>query len=312
MRGLPSLLALISVVAAPLQLPPSAHADEPYCVPRAGRFVRFFDQSIGEGWPWHINDHSIVAGPDGKFHLFGITHPEPPDPHAEVRFAHASAARLTDRPWKKLPLALVADFAAGETLLWAPHVIAHEGLYYMFYCAGGNDPSAYQIKLATSTDLTHWERKGTLFTDGYEARDPYVLRVGDHWVMYYTATSAPAGGHHIVATRTSTDLLHWGEPSVAFTDPSCGTGAGPTESPFVVARDEGYYLFTGPRHWNYNLTEVFFSTDPLHFAGPPVAQIPAHAPEVVRDLNGREYITHCGFFQGGVYMAELSWSCSPR
>lgn len=302
-----SLVCLAALLAAP-----HASADAPHCTPRSGRFVRIFDQSVGEWWPWHINDHSIVRGPDGLFHMFGITHPEPPDPFAEVRFAHATSPKLTARPWKKLPIALTADFSLGETVLWAPHVIEHEGLYYMFYCAGGEDHSAFQIKLATSRDLKTWQRQGTLFSDGYEARDPNVIRIGDQWVMYYTATSAPAGGHHVVATRTSPDLVHWSERSIAYEDAAFGTGAGPTESPFVVAREEGFYLFIGPRNWNYSLTEVFFSTDPFHFEGPAIAKIPAHAPEVVNDLDGRQYITHCGFFQGGLYLAPLSWDCSAR
>jgi arabinan endo-1,5-alpha-L-arabinosidase len=289
-----------------------AAADGAPCTPCAGRFTRIYDQSVGEWWPWHINDHTIVKGPDGLFHMFGITHPEPPDPFAEVRFAHATSPKLTARPWKKLPIALTADFSVGETVLWAPYVFEYDGLYYMYYCAGGEDHTAFQIKLATSRDLKTWQRHGTLFTDGYEARDPYVLRVGEQWVMYYTANSAPQGGNHIVATRTSTDLVHWSERSVAYTDSARGTGAGPTESPFVVARDEGYYLFIGPRNWNYSLTEVFFSTDPFHFAGPAIAKIPAHAPEVVRDVDGREYITHCGFFQGGLYLAPLTWTCPAR
>jgi Asp-tRNA(Asn)/Glu-tRNA(Gln) amidotransferase A subunit family amidase len=31
---------------------------------------------------------------------------------------------------------------------------------------------------------------------GFDARDPFILRVGDQWVMYYTATSKPEGGNH--------------------------------------------------------------------------------------------------------------------
>ena len=46
------------------------------------------------------------------------------------------------------------------------------------------------------TTRSTWARHpaNPLVVDGYEARDPMVLRVGDRWVMYYTATSAPAGG----------------------------------------------------------------------------------------------------------------------
>ena len=44
-----------------------------------------------------------------------------------------------------------------------------------------------------------------------------VLRVGDEWVMYYTATSYPEGGNHIVACRTSRDLVNWGKRRTVFT-----------------------------------------------------------------------------------------------
>lgn len=109
--------------------------------------------------------------------------------------------------------------------LWTPHVIEHNSLYYMFYCAGDVDNSKYKIHLATSQDLVHWQRHpaNPLVVNGYDARDPFILRLGDEWVMYYTATSDPKGGSHIVAARTSRDLIHWGPRKVVFTDPSKGT-----------------------------------------------------------------------------------------
>ena len=58
--------------------------------------------------------------------------------------------------------------------------------------AGPTTPSI-AINLATSTDLWTWTRHpdGPLFHDGYDARDPFVIRIGEQWVMYYTATSDP-------------------------------------------------------------------------------------------------------------------------
>lgn len=281
------------------------------CVPRVGALKRIYDPSAGELWPWYINDHSVIRGGDGRWHLFGITHPEPAAPHEERLFAHATARTLTSAPWTKQPHALEADLAGGETILWAPHVIEHQGVYYMFYTGGGADHTQFQIKLATSTNLINWQRHPQpLFTDGYEARDPFVMRQGDRWVMYYTATSEPSGGNFSVAYRTSTDLIHWSARAIAYRDFWWGTWGGNTESPFVLARPEGYYLFIGP--WpSYVSTQVFFSQDPLNFRGPAIAQLPVHAPELVRDLDGKEYLTSCGWFQGGVYLTPLSWTC-PR
>lgn len=277
--------------------------------PHAGPFRRIYDPGVGEQAAWYINDHTVVRGPDSQWHLFGITHAEPGEPLDETQFAHAVSATLTASQWTKLPPALKADRSFGEELLWAPHVIRHDGLYYMFYCAGGSDRERYQIRLATSEDLMVWKREPQpLFEDGYDARDPYVLRVGERWIMYYTATSKPGGGAHVVAYRSSRDLRHWSERAIAYEDSSKGTAGGPTESPFVVVRDEGYYLFMGP--WrSYVSTQVLFSHDPLHFEGPPIAEIPAHALEVVRDTDGVDYVTRAGWGQGGVDIARLSWPC---
>ncbi|MBB5918637.1 beta-fructofuranosidase [Nocardia transvalensis] len=271
----------------------------------AGRFRPIYDPSEGESRPWYINDHTVVRDADGRWHLFGITHPEPADPWHETEFAHATADHLLG-PWKRRRPALTVDRHYGETHLWAPYVVASGDRYHMFYDAGGPDRTATAMNLATSTDLRRWTRRpaGPLFHDGYDARDPMVLRLGDRWVMYYCATSEPAGGHHVVAYRTSTDLVHWGERALAYTDPRTGTGAGPTESPFVVRHDDSWYLFIGPRP-HYVGTDVFRSDDPLHFRpADKVGHIPAHAAEIVDD-DGELWITHAGWGQGGVHIAPL-------
>lgn len=275
----------------------------------AGTFTRIYDPSAGEPQPWYINDHTIVRGPDGTWHLFGITHTEPADPENEINFAHATAPSLHG-PWTKQPFALTVDPGYGETHLWAPYVLESGGLWYMFYAAGGPDHTQAEISLATSPDLWHWTRYtgDPLFRDGYDARDPFVLRVGREWVMYYCATSTPAGGNHVVAYRTSTDLLHWSDRKIAFTDPSTGTSGGGTESPYVVRHDGRYYLFIGPRG-GYVGTDVFASTDPFHFdIASKAGHIASHALEVVRDTDGSWWVTSAGWGQGGVYLAPLYWA----
>jgi hypothetical protein len=273
----------------------------------AGPFTKIYDPSVGESQPWYINDHTIVRGRDGTWHLFGITHPEPADPDNEVNFAHATAPTLHG-PWTKQPFALTVDPSFGETHLWAPYVMSWKGRYYMFYAGGGGSTTS-EISVATSTDLWHWTRyrSDPLFRDGYDARDPFILRIGHSWVMYYTATDQPTGGHHIVAYRTSRDLLHWGSKHVAYTDPASGTFGGGTESPFVVHHHGRYYLFIGPRR-GYVGTDVFASGDPLHFSiDHLVGHIAAHALEVVRDTDGSWWVTSAGWGQGGVSLAPLDW-----
>ncbi len=276
-----------------------------------GEFVKIYDPSVGEKEKWYINDHCFIYGPDRRWHLFGITHQEPANPLDEDNLAHATAETLLQKPWRKEPFALsvAAEAPWNETHLWAPHVILHEGMYYMFYCGGDRDHTKYKIHCATSKDLKTWTRssKNPMVVDGFDARDPFLLRVGDRWIMYYTANTKPKGGNHVVAYVTSRDLQNWSGRKIAFLDSSKGTYGGPTESPFVVKRGGRYYLFIGPRG-GYDGTDVFVSTTPFQWKSEnKVGHFPAHAAEVIRDRDGKWYISRCGWGRGGVYLAPLHW-----
>lgn len=296
-------------------------------VATTGEFERIYDPSVqgeeplkqGPSGPWYFNDHTFIKGADGTWHTYAITHPEPADPLDEKNFGHATAQSLTQSPWDEQSFALSAtgeDTGPGEPgdhHIWAPYVLKHDGLYYMYFAGGVVDEPApherYKMQLATSTDLQHWERHpaNPLFEDGFDARDPMVLRAGGKWVMYYTANSTPSGGNHIVAYRTSDDLIHWGQKKVAFEHPATGTFGGPTESPFVVHRGDYYYLFVCC-DGGYKSTKVYRSKDPLHFdIEDRVGSIDSHAAEVVRDSDGQYYISSAGWGQGGLYLAPLSF-----
>lgn len=281
-----------------------------------GEFVKIYDPSVGEEEKWYINDHCFIYGADNTWHLFGITRQEPARPLEEINFAHATAKTLLQQLWGKRPFALTVATEPpwNEVHLWAPHVIRHEGTYYMYYCAGGRDHTKYKIHLAISQDLKTWTRhpKNPMVVDGFDARDPFVLRVGDRWAMYYTANSSPDRGNHVVACVMSDDLLTWGNRRFVFTDPAVGTYGGPTESPFVVRRGDRFYLFIGPRQ-GYDGTDVFVSDDPFQWKiDSKVGHLKAHAAEVVRDGKGKWYISRCGWGRGGVYLAPLTWKDGQR
>lgn len=299
--GLCTILLCIGIVVA--------EEKEPMIV--AGEFVKIYDPSVGEDRPWYINDHCFIYGADGLWRLFGITHPDPASALQERIFAHATAKDLMQIPWdKQAPaLAYAPEAPWNEEHLWAPHVIDHEGTYYMYYCAGDKDHSAYKLHLATSKDLANWTRhpNNPIVVDGFDARDPFVMKEGDQWLLYYTATTTPTGGHFVVACVTSTDLVNWGDKKVVYTDPTHGTYGGPTESPFVVRRGEKYFLFMGPRP-DYDGTEVFVSDHPFGWKiEDKVGFVPAHAAEVIRDTDGKWYISRAGWGRGGVYLAPLTW-----
>ena len=291
-----------------------------------GPLERVHDPSEGEAEPWYVNDHTFVRDGDGTWHLIGITHAEPANPFDELHLCHATAPSLQG-PWTKHPFALSTSAEHGETHLWAPHVVGHDGRWWLFVCGGGASPETYRIHLATSDDCWTWTRHpaNPLVVDGYEARDPMVLRVEDRWVMYYTATSTPEGGDHVVAAVESDDLLTWGHKRVVYTADVAGTGGGPTESPFVVHRHGRWYLFCGPARYGeamariergerprwravYSTTLVLESDDPFSFSRDrAVGELPCHAAEVVVDEDGRDWVSHCGWGQGGVFLAPLHW-----
>jgi beta-fructofuranosidase len=281
-----------------------------------------YDPSVGEAERWYVNDHTFFRDREGLWHLIGITHAEPAAPFDERHLAHATSPSLLG-PYTKQPFALSADPAHDETQLWAPHVLEHEGLYFMFYCAGGASKSEYRLHLATSLDGWSWTRHpaNPLVVDGYEARDPMVLRTPEGWRMYYTATLTPQGGNFIVAAAESRDLVHWSGRRVVYRDPMSGTMAGPTESPFVFERGGRWVLLIGP-DWQglveshartgrydpnaYRRTRVLASDDPTRFAlADQIATLDCHAAEVVVDEAGDWWVSHCGWGQGGVHLAPL-------
>ncbi|WP_406691134.1 glycosyl hydrolase family 32 [Saccharopolyspora sp. ID03-671] len=275
----------------------------------AGEFVHVYDPSVGEDEQWYYNDHTLIRDEStGVWHVFAITHAEPANPLDEKHFGHATAPSPRG-PWTKQPFALTADPEAGESHIWAPHVVLVDGVYHLFYAAGTPDHAAYRMHLATSTDLWRWTRSDAnpLFTDGFDARDPMVTRVGPLWVLYYTATSTPEGGTHEVAYRVSTDLRNWSGKHVAFEHPRTGDVGGPTESPFVVRRSDGWYLFVCCDS-GYRDTRVYRSANPFRFSpDSQVGRIDAHAAEVITEPDGTTAITSAGWGQGGLHLAPLHW-----
>jgi arabinan endo-1,5-alpha-L-arabinosidase len=294
-----------------------------------GAYELVYDPSVGEAEPWYINDHTFVRDRDGLWHLIGITHAEPMAPLDELHLAHATAPTVHG-PWTKQPFAMSVDPSRGETHLWAPHIVEHADRYWMFYCGGGSDWTRYQINLATSDDCTNWtrHRDNPIVVDGFQARDPMVLWLDDRWVMYYAATLDPAGGPFVVAATESTDLVHWDGRHIVYQDAMSGTMAGPTESPFVVRAGDQFLLLIGP-DWDgilrshdehggydrrcYRRTRVMVSGDPLQFdIANLIATIDSHAAEVVVDIDGSAWVSHCGWGEGGVYLAPFRWQSPVR
>lgn len=275
----------------------------------SGEFEQIYNPSLGETEQWYINDHCFIQDKDGLWHMFGITQTEPAKPLEEKFFAHATSKSLDNPQWEKQPHVLFTDKDWHESHVWAPHIIEHEGTYYMFYCAGGPSNDKYRIHLATSKDLWNWERHeaNPMLIDGFDARDPMIINHEGLWIMYYTATSTPTGGNHTVECVSSIDLIHWENKRRVFTHPQTGTFGGPTESPFVIKRNGKFYLTVCTNN-PYNRSEMYVSYTPFEWdIENVVGDFPTHASEIIFH-EGEYFISRAGWGEGGLYLAKLTWA----
>ena len=261
----------------------------------------------------YVNDHTVVVGPDGKWHLFGITSFEG-IPAQERYFVHGVGESLL-KSFEE-----VGRSIDRGTLAWAPCVIRKDDNYYMFY---GPSPTS----LAVSFDMFEWFGTNVYLKNEPlmgAHRDHFVIKISDtEYLMYvvgvYNKKSA-------VSCFSSSDLIHWDFVGYALTsgdDAPLNPPWGAFESPFVVKKDGLYYLFltyTDCSEETYNDTLVFCSEDPKRFGeyngghggAVPITKLYAHAGEVLEE-NGEFYITACGWnsqtipIKGAVAIARLEW-----
>jgi beta-fructofuranosidase len=261
----------------------------------------------------YVNDHTLVMGSDGKWHLYGITS-FGGGAYNERYFVHGVGDTL------QTPLREFGRTIDRGTPAWSPCVIRKDENYYMFY---GPSPTS----LAVSFDMYEWYgHTVTLNSEPVMAahRDHFVLEVApNEYLMYVTGVHNKKGA---ISLFSSHDLLTWDFEGFALTsgdDAPLTPGWGAMESPFVVKKDGLYYLFvtyTDCDDENYNDTLVFCSEDPKSFGeynggvggAKPITTLYAHAGEVLTH-NGKYYITTCGWKnkpnpnKGAVSIAPLEW-----
>lgn len=272
---------------------------------------------LGHG-PHYVNDHTLVRGHDGRYHLFGIFHAEPMGEDNEIDFIHAVATETDPAKWEHgvfhvapppYTFALTADRSAGETHLWAPHVIEHGGRWLMIYQGGGPDAEHVSFRLAESDDLYRWTRIGSLpvFEDFCDARDPMIVKRDGVFSLYYTRCESQSRRVSGVAHRLSRDLVHWSEPKMALTlsELTVMPNSGFTESPFVFSRGGYHYLSVTAYPLGWDTTLLYRSRAPFAFPDEPYARLRAHAAEWVFDARGAAYVTHAGPGQRGVWLSAV-------
>jgi alpha-glucosidase len=264
-------------------------------------------QSVSVGEPEivyetpYLCDHTIVFSPKEKqWHLFGIT-------EGHKHFIHLTADSILQTPWKKCEDFIIEG---NELEIWAPHVIFHDDLFYMFYTVV-NEPR--EIRYSISKDLYHWEHPEhnlllsgkNDFTENMKNKDPMVFKDKERWIMYFSMMKDNT--HWVVGYSTSRDLINWTEPDICFDENSESPGV---ESPFVVQQGDNYYLFLSARPWPFGGVDIFRSKTPLSWkATDKVGRIvPWHAAEIVSESD-KLYIT---LSSNGVQLhdfkiAELKW-----
>ncbi len=279
--------------------------------------VHVFDTRSLPGGPHYVNDHTLVQDGDGAWHLFGIFHREPFGEDTEIDFIHATTREPDPGKWPAgafeaapppYTLALRADRAIGETHIWAPHVIAAEGRWWMIYQGGGHDGDRSSMRLAESADLYEWKRAGDvpLFEDICVARDPMLSRRDNAWALFYTRCDSTTKRVSGVAYRLSRNLVDWSEPHMVLTlaDTPAMFNSGFTESPFVFERGGYWYLSVSSYPLAWDATMVYRSPAPFAFDAVPYTRLRAHAAEWI--ANGeRLFMTHAGPGQRGVWLSRV-------
>ncbi len=144
--------------------------------------------------------------------------------------------------------------AWDDECLYKPFVMPHAGEFWMFYNAYGTKDHCEQIGVATAKNLEGpWQRHpdNPLLRKGDPRRDrddriigdPWIMRQGDTWEMYYFAFD---GRHARECLATSTDLLRWTKsPFNPIMDAGVeGTyDSGHCHKPSIVVKDGVYYHF---------------------------------------------------------------------
>lgn len=260
---------------------------------------------------WVPNDHTFVKGEDGRWHIFGITHPmvkTPPIHEGEFASFHAVSAATNFKEaveqfhYSDLPKVLPPKERPGEVLAnHAPYIIKKDGLYQMIY---GHSP----IRLAVSDDLMKWEVKGALFSEEDGARDPNILfHDGTYYATYCSIKS--------VRLRKSKDLVNWSEAVTILQ-----TNQFDPESPSLIYHNNSFYLFVCAWEGNWDGKElqgaythkahVYLSDDLMNFGTDDekiITTLNAHAPEIFQDEEGQWYISSVVWPYMGVSVDKLHW-----
>lgn len=259
-------------------------------------------------------DFGIWQAADGTWQLWSCVRRTACGGHGRL-FYRWEGDRLTDRDWRPMGIAMMADPKFGETEggLQAPYVFRADGVFHMFYGDWVN------ICSATSRDGRAFTRRlnsrglSGLFAEkaGTSTRDPMVMAHQGRYYIYYTAVPEGKGA---IYCRTSADLVSWSESVIVSSGGQGGDGPSDAECPFVVhlPHDGAFYLFRAhpvPGSGEYR-TSIYRSSSPLDFGVDSDRSYIGSLPfEVVRIIeDGQDlFISALNADYTGIRLARMRW-----
>ena len=190
-------------------------------------------------------DPSILKAADGWYYAYatqGIT--------PEFEYQNIQLARSQDLVhWQRLPDALPEKpvWANHTWDFWAPHVVYHDGVYYMYYSAEPNEGAGLCLAVATA------QQPAGPFTDkgeplkcgpGFSHIDPFAFddpQSGTRY-LYWGSNSTPIRVQELAGDRLSfqSDTI----PVYVLIPQRGRPYEGLLEGAWVVYRQGFYYLFT--------------------------------------------------------------------
>lgn len=280
----------------------------------------------------YVNDHCIIRH-KGIFHLFYISGRVGRgcyDLGNEIIIGHAVSSGSDICKWKKVKDALRhdPDLPHENRGIYAPYVIRHGNLFYLFY-GSHNLEKAQFMNLAVSENLFEWKRHpfNPVFLPSTEwafwdikescsCRDAHIIFEEKYgFIMYYVGDMKKDRELSCIAAATSNNLFNWQDRGqVLVRRHAYYEGiVNKTESPCVIRYENRYYLFY--RHGNG--TKFSVSDNPLNWEGRDSYFLASsHASEILH-FGGKWYITSCSrpvadIFHAqdrskGLYIGKLVW-----
>ena len=226
-----------------------------------------FQRGEGSGWDkggvagmWILKENGLHDVPklkkvQGKYWMVYHSYPDQGYEAGPAKIGLAWTTDETLQKWNRLSEPILSWENGNEwerSGLYKGCMIEADGKYYLFYNAKDSEKWKWheQIGIAVSDDMLTWRRvseKPIICNsengwDSYFCADPYVVKDGDIWVMYYYGYN---GEHAQEGIAFSKDLIHWNKekmPVLEHGNPG-EIDAMHAHKPCVVEKDGVLYHF---------------------------------------------------------------------